>query len=182
MKLNGRVTALRYDADGNAELTITVSPESKWAAKQIYQEAAQHEKSVVQIEKWRKHRSRDQNAMLWALLEIMARAMGGRKGSVSPQECYLTMLEKYGKAEYLLVLPDAVNALKKVFRSVQEVERRQYNGKEMVMVRCFAGSSTFTTAEMSELLDGVLDELAEMDVDARDAADVAYIRQEVRMA
>lgn len=180
MKLNGRVSALRYDADGNAELTIIVSPESKWATKQIYQEAVQYEKSVVQITKWRKHRSRDQNAMLWALLEIMARAMGGRKGSVTPQECYIAMLEKYGKAEYLLVLPETIDALKKVFRGIQEVERREYNGKEMVMVRAFAGSSTFTTAEMSELLDGVLDELAEMGVDAQDAADVAYIRQEVR--
>lgn len=180
MKLNGRVSALRYDADGNAELVITVSPESKWAAKQIYQEAAQYEKCIIQIDKWKKHRSREQNAMLWALLEIMARAAGGRKGSISPHECYVAMLEKYGKAEYLLVLPDAISTLKKAFRCVQEIERRDYNGKEMVMVRCFAGSSTFNTTEMSELLEGVLDELAEMGVNAQDAADVAYIRQEVR--
>lgn len=182
MKLNGRVTALRYDADGNAELTITVAPESRWAAKQIYAEARDHEKSTVTIEKWRKHRSRDQNAMMWALLEIMARAMGGRRGSVTAQECYIAMLEKYGKAEYLLVLPEAIDTLKKAFRSVQEVERRTYNGKDMVMVRCVCGSSTFSTVEMSELISGILDELVEMDVDARDAADVAYIRQEVMRA
>ena len=69
-----------------------------------------------------------------------------------------------------------------VFRSVQEVEDRTYNGKDMVMVRCVCGSSTLSTVEMSELISGILDELAEMNVDARDAADVAYIRQEVMRA
>ena len=93
---------------------------------------------TLTVEPERKGRSTQQNRLMWALLTIMADAYNaGRTGGVTPEECYLDMLEKYGaKVDFL----------------------------EVCTVKCTQGSSSFTTAEMKNLIDGIFDRLAEMGV------------------
>ena len=55
-----------------------------------------------------------------------------------------------------MVLPDAVEELKKCFRAVKVLEYRQYNGKDMAVVKVYSGSSKFNTKEMSVLIDKAL--------------------------
>ena len=100
---------------------------------------------------------------MWALLTIMADAYNaGRTGGVTPEDCYLEMLEKYGaKVDYLECPAGALDILRGCYRLVHVVEILDGN---RCTVKCTQGSSTFTTGEMKNLIDGIFDRLAEMGV------------------
>lgn len=118
---------------------------------------------TLTVEPVNKARSTAQNSLMWALLTIMAdHYNGGRTGGVIPEDCYLEMLEKYGaKVDYLEVPAGALDILRGCYRLVHVVEVLDGN---RCTVKCTQGSSTFTTGEMKNLIDGIFDRLAEMGV------------------
>lgn len=118
---------------------------------------------TLTVEPVNKARSTAQNSLMWALLTIMAdHYNGGRTGGVTPEDCYLEMLEKYGaKVDYLEVPAGALDILRGCYRLVHVVEILDGN---RCTVKCTQGSSTFTTGEMKNLIDGIFDRLAEMGV------------------
>lgn len=118
---------------------------------------------TLTVEPERKGRSTQQNRLMWSLLTIMAdHYNAGRTGGVTPEECYLDMLQKYGaKVDYLEVPAGALDILRGCYRLVHVVEILDGN---RCTVKCTQGSSTFTTGEMKNLIDGIFDRLAEMGV------------------
>ena len=118
----------------------------------------------VDLKKYKRNRSLEQNRLMWALLEKMAYAQG-----MESWECYIDMLEHHGaRYEYLMALPEAVPMIKAQFRATREVERREYNDKEMSVLKCYYGSSTWDTAEMTEFIEKIIRKLGEMGIDYRD--------------
>lgn len=118
---------------------------------------------TITVEPERHGRSTAQNRLMWALLTIMADAYNaGRTGGITPEDCYLEMLEKYGaKVDYLEVPSGALEILRGSYRLVHVVEILDNN---RCTVKCTQGSSAFTTGEMKNLIDGIFDRLAEMGV------------------
>ena len=118
----GRLPVVYYPQTGKLE----VENAGEFVEKQIYQRLdelahGQPLHITLTVEPVNKARSTAQNSLMWALLTIMAdHYNGGRTGGVTPEDCYLEMLEKY--------------------------------------------SSTFTTQEMKNMIDGIFDRLAEMGV------------------
>lgn len=168
------------DDEGNVEISFRICPESRWAMKSILDHARElkeqgNPRLVMTLERYRKKRSLDQNRMMWALLEIMANAHnGGRTGGVTAWDCYLDMLEKYGaRYEYLQCTKEAFPALKNMFRAIKVIEERE---KDTVMCKAYIGSSQFTIAEMTQMIDGLFDELAALGVEDDDEA--RYLREE----
>lgn len=118
---------------------------------------------TLTVEPEHRGRTTAQNSLMWALLTIMAdHYNGGRTGGVTPEDCYLEMLEKYGaKVDYLEVPAGALDILRGCYRLVHLVEILDNN---RCTVKCTQGSSTFTTQEMKNMIDGIFDRLAEMGV------------------
>lgn len=115
----------------------------------------------IEFKKHREHRSLDANAMLWACLGEIAEAINTDNWSV-----YLYMLQRYGKYTYILIAPEAVEAMKAQWRETKIVgEQTVYengNPKTMIQMLCFFGSSTYNSKEFSRLLDGVISDMKEM--------------------
>lgn len=179
-KMNAEFTRRTTDDEGNIEISFRVSPESRWAVRAIVKDIRDLKdkgdpRLVLTLDRHRKRRSLDQNRMMWALLEIMANAQnGGRTGGVTAWDCYLDMLEKYGaRYEYLQCTKEAFPALKNMFRAIKVIEERE---KDTVMCKAYIGSSQFTTAEMTQMIDGLFDELAALGVEDDDEA--RYLREE----
>lgn len=105
----------------------------------------------------KKKRSLDANAMLWACLQEIAYAIRSDKWSV-----YLQMLKRYGKFDYVIVKPKAVEAMKAQWRELEEIGEIEVNGQKAVQLLCYYGSSTYNTKEFSFLLDGVISEMKEI--------------------
>lgn len=113
--------------------------------------------ALYDIEPHREKRSLDANAMLWACMQEIAQAIQTDKWSV-----YLQMLKRYGKFSYVIVRPEAVEAMKKQWRELEVVGEVDVNGQKGVQLLCYYGSSTYNTKEFSVLLDGVISEMREM--------------------
>ena len=121
----GRLPVVYYPQTGKLE----VENAGEFVEKQIYQRLdelahGQPMHITLTVEPVNKARSTAQNSLMWALLTIIAdHYNGGRTGGVTPEDCYLEMLEKYGaKVDYLEVPADALDILRGCYRLVHLVE------------------------------------------------------------
>jgi len=118
---------------------------------------SQDREKVFDLSPHKEKRSLNQNALLWECLGQIATALRADKWDV-----YLQMLKRYGTYTYICVKADAVEAVKKQWREVEEIGRGKLKGQDAVELLCYFGSSTMNAQEFSVLLDGVISEMKEM--------------------
>ena len=111
----------------------------------------------ISVKQYRKKRSIDANACLWGCLGKIADALHMDNWSV-----YLFMLKRYGKFTHIMVVPEAVEAMQLQWRETTVVGETYHDGKKMVEMICFFGSSTYDSKEFSRLLDGVISDMKEL--------------------
>lgn len=108
----------------------------------------------IDMKQFRKSRSLNANALLWACLGQMAEVLNANKW-----ELYLQSLKNYGQYSMIEIDPDAFEKFKSIYRECEDVGGHVVNGKEMRQVLCYYGSSTYNTKEFSVLLNGVIDDM-----------------------
>lgn len=113
----------------------------------------------VEIKPVTKKRSKDANALLWACIGDISKAIHQDKWGI-----YLTLLRRYGKFTYIVCQPHVVERMKKQWRECEVIGEYSVNGQEGVQMLCYFGSSTYDTKEMSALLEGTLSEMEEMGI------------------
>lgn len=119
----------------------------------------------VEMRPHKSSRSLAQNRMLWALLEKLAEATSGYKRQSTVEECYCdALVENNAAYDYVLTLPESENSLRQCYRVIRKVGERNVNGKTLNLYQAFVGSSKFDTKEMTDLIETVLDRLAELGV------------------
>lgn len=159
---------------GKLYIMFEASQQSKYAVREIMKELRRCDNEyTATIEIKKNKRTIDQNSLMWALLTIY----GDEQGEPA-EDIYVRMLAKYGVAEFLMALPEAEDSLKKVFREVKRVDSRTVNDKEMIVFKCYYGSSTYDTKQMGVVIDGIFDELAQIGVDASTSRDVAGLYED----
>jgi len=130
----------------------------------------------IEIKVHRERRSKDANALLWACIHDIERSLndGCRQTSIreSAWEIYLRLLKRYGKAVCIVVKPEAVEAVRKQWRESEIFGDYEVNGQKAVQMLCYYGSSTYDTAEMSRLLNGVISEMKEMGLQRPASGDI----------
>ena len=153
------------DENGNLVVSYVVKGYDKNAALLAAEETKNAPKLEIEVKAHKSQRSLEQNRLLWALLGKMAVAMSGKKTKISSEECYCIMLEEANvTCDYLLALPEAEQALRQSFRVIRKVGEREVNGKTLNLYQYFVGSSKYNIQEMTELIEAVLDKLAELGV------------------
>lgn len=159
--------------DGD-ELVISYKVEgyNKAAALRAIEENKGKGKLEIEVKPYKSKRSLEQNRLLWSLLGKMALSIFGSRDMDSTNWCYCIMLEHANaKSEFLLALPETEEYLKKAFRAVRRLDdSREVNGKILNVYQCFIGSSKYNTSEMTELIESVLNKLAELGVDDSEIA------------
>lgn len=127
---------------------------------------------VAQLQQHRERRSLDANAYLWVLLEKIAAAIGGNK-----DEIYLEMLGRYGKFIHVIVNPAAVETLKREYRLVKELGEVTAGERSGIQCQCYLGSSSYNTAEMARLLDGVVQECRDLGIETETPEELARMKE-----
>lgn len=122
-------------------------------------EIARCEKLSISAKPYRKKRSLDANAFLWACIGDISKAMNP---PVDKWTIYLMLLKRYGKYTYIVLRPDAVDRMRAMWRETEIVGDISVNGEAGVQLLCYYGSSTYDSKEMSVLLDGTVSEMKEM--------------------
>lgn len=113
----------------------------------------------VDVKEYKPHRSKDANALLWACLNDIAKVVNADTWSI-----YLSMLKRYGKSTFIVVKPEAVEAVRKQWRESEILGDYEVNGQKGVQMLCYYGSSTYDASEMHRLLEGVISEMDELKI------------------
>lgn len=114
----------------------------------------------IEIKEHKSKRSLESNRMFWGILQKIKEVTDN-----DLMDLYVDILEKCdAKHEFLLVLPETIEHLKKVFRVVKILEYRDYNNKQMAVVKAWIGSSKYNTKEMSLLIDKALQIASEYNI------------------
>lgn len=125
----------------------------------------------IKAANYRKRRSLDANGYMWTLLGEMAAVLKTDKWAV-----YLLMLKRYGKYTYIVVKPNAVEAVKAQWREVEEVGEIEINGQTGVQLLTYFGSSTYDTKEMAVLIDGIVSECKELNIETMTPDELAQMK------
>ena len=125
---------------------------------------AEDETYQIDITPYRSKRSRDQNGFFWALLGEIEKHLSGR--FMDEFSLYCQILEMANvKYEYVMCLPEAVLNVTHEFRAIHKVDEREYNGVQMVVLKCYIGSSKFTIKQMNELIEVAIDYARQSGID-----------------
>lgn len=111
-----------------------------------------------EIERRRKKRSLDANALCWAVINEIANVLRTDKDSI-----YIDMLKKYGQSEIISV--EATVNVKGYFKYYDVFGKGYVKDKEFTHYKVYKGSSEYDTREMSILLDGIISEAKALDIE-----------------
>ncbi len=155
--MNISFTKVKWQQDAEG-CWLSVLVDSPIKAKKFCAEK-KDKKYVAEIKRFREKRSLDANAYLWALVGAMADVLRTDKDSV-----YVLMLKRYGQGGVAKIQNQDVDLFCRTYKyhepheSLPPEERAQY-------FRFWIGSSEYNSAEMSILIDGVIDECKNLGID-----------------
>ena len=158
------------------EVTLTLADSRQVVAQRVAEwqgVLTQGKRLDVNITREKKRRSLDANAYLWVLLGKMAAVLQTDKDAV-----YIEMLSRYGVYTHVVVKPQVAERVKQEWRTVRELGEVTVNGKVGIQLQCYFGSSSYTTAEMATLIDGVISECKDMGIETATPAELARMMGE----
>lgn len=156
MEVSAIITSLCKKPDGSALITVRVPAWQATDAAMEQLEKLQLHNLDVSIKRHRDKRSLNANALLWKCINSLAEVL-----RIPSEEIYMKALNDYGVQVILAVVPEAEQALRASFREVIPLGWHKINGQVMANFRCTVGSSQYDTAQMSRLLDGVIEDCKE---------------------
>lgn len=165
--MKATATAVRTQFDSSMRPELVLSMTSRECLNQL--DALKTDKMLdVEIKIHREHRSLNSNAYFWTLLTKLAEAL-----KTTTDELYLIMLERYGHvSDYVLVVPEAVDRLKREFRTVKEIGKGKIGKAEAVQLQVFYGSSTYDQKQMARLIEGTVSECQEQGIETMTPAEL----------
>ena len=134
----------------------------KMDAERIYEKVMNYlsKDKKIRLELKLERRSLDANAALWKMLSLMADALHTTK-----DELYIEMLARYGKFTHIVVKPEAVEKVKREWKTIRELGEVEINGKKGIQMQCYYGSSKYNSKEFAVLLDGVIQDAKEIGIE-----------------
>ncbi len=165
---------------GEGFLTFSITSAQNWLAKQICEELENNQKELkISLAYATKKRSLSQNDLLWGLLTEEAKFLaGGRKNGeaqCTAETLYYDAINKYGTDTMLSIKECAVQALKRVYKRVFIIDRFIRDDEVWVNCKCVIGSSNYDIKEMTNLIEGVLDDIAKLGISTQE---IRYLREE----
>lgn len=114
----------------------------------------------IEVKKWSDKRTLTQNALYWACIHELAKAL-----NVSTEKIHLMMLRQTQKPETLLIRKECLDDFKEQWRTFEIVGyTTNDNGEEMAIINAYFGSHLLDKEEFAHLLDVLIAEMAEVDL------------------
>ena len=159
--------------DGRAEITFTTKRGAVYAIEDL-----KNKELLVKVMPYSPKRSLSQNAYMWVLIgELSAKLHIGK------DDIYKAYIRDYGSYEVLPIKADAVDRFIEVWSDrglgwvCDKLDRpSKLNG--YVNVMAFYGSSSYGSAEMSRLIDAVIEDCKEQGINTLELSEVMKLKNE----
>lgn len=161
MKIIGNYSGASRDLKGNLIISFAVDGDAEMIQKL---ESIKDDDLDIDVDKHRRKRSLSANAYFWVLCDQIAKKINSDKDSI-----YKLQLSKYGVFVDVEIWSDAVEAFKREFRYIEELDDGY---GETQIIRCYLGSSKYNTKEMSELINGTVQDAKDMGIETWDQGEI----------
>ena len=160
MKFKAENFEIRHSLKGAVEITFKAAPEYFSAVRKMATDKDLDGLLFVEVKKYRKSRTLDQNALLWAVENKISDAMKLKVDDVHRQNVIdygvrlgeaiklAELAEKWAKTNYAKVLAEKTE-----------------KGVKMAKIALYKGSSDMDTKEFARLVDGVFAEAENLGLD-----------------
>ena len=158
--MEGRLTGFSLNRDGSQNVTVTVAGDFAGTYDKLKDELVS-----VEIRKAAKKRSKDANAMCWAMCSDIGNAI---RPPVPKEEVYRRAIREVGEYEPLPIRVDAVETFQRRWAAkgtgwfAEVIDDSKLPGYKLVFA--YYGSSTYNTAEMSRLIDYLVEDARNMGI------------------
>ena len=158
--MRGKLRDLTVNRDGTQNITVTVDADFTKTFDTLKDKPV-----TVEIKKESKERTRDANAFCWALCSDIGKPI---TPPVPKDEVYRKAIREVGEYEPLPIKAEAVETFQRRWASkgtgwfAEVIDDSKLPGYKLVFA--YYGSSTYDTAEMSKLIDYLVDEAQQMEI------------------
>jgi transcription termination factor NusB len=138
---------------GDVKLTLNIGKEFGYPVLKMIEDEDLKGDLTVEIKKYRKARTQDQNSLLYAIEDKLAKAL-----KLSNKEVHFRNLLDYGVCigEAVMLAKFALEYCKDNYAEI--ITEKEKDGICQAKVRLYKGSSQMDTKEFASLVDGVLSE------------------------
>jgi len=174
MKLKATKLELKQTFNGDMELTLHIANESIYISKQIAREEDLKGELAVEIKKYIKHRTINQNDFLWSIETKLANFY-----NKSVNEIHRADLIAYGVpfGQATMKYEKAEEFCKTNYGRIEK-EKTQ-DGVRIALFTLYKSSSELNTKEFSHLVDAILEEAKGNDIDiTQDNADFESLQKQ----
>lgn len=170
------------------EVTASFDPEKNNYTGRILVEVKGEEKcneilkfnieKKIEVKEYKELRSLDANAYLWVLLTKLQ-----EKLKIPKEEIYKSYIQKIGSAEILPVRNEAVDRFCEVWHKnglgwITETTKSKVEGFTNVIA--YYGSSSYNTAEMSRLINEVVEDCKEQNIETKSKKEIDSLLEQWR--
>ena len=148
--MEGRLTGFSLNRDGTQNVTVTVTADFGDRYDELKDAAVE-----IEIKKAHKHRSMEANRYAWVLIDQIAAQTHTKRSEVYRN----AIREIGGVSKDMLMKEDAVPVFTEIWEKTglgNQIETISVDEFGWAEIRVFFGSSTYDTAQMSALLDSLI--------------------------
>lgn len=158
--------------DGKAEITFITSKSAVFSLEEL-----KDKDLLVKVTSYSKRRSLSQNAYMWVLIGELA-----SKLKLSKDDVYRSYIRDYGNYEVLPIKNSAVGTFIRIWKThglgwVAEIlKESKLAGYTNVIA--YYGSSTYTSQDMSRLIEPIVRDCQEQGINTMSMSDIMLLRNE----
>lgn len=179
MEMTGKIIDVSLDfKTGKPKLTLEIN--EKQALFAGYDELKDCNKLSIKLTKYRKKRSLDANAYCWALCTKLAEKLSNEKVKYTKEDIYRNAVKDLGiYKDFPNMTPTDAKALRHAWEMLGTAwitEQVDYMPDgENVIIRCYYGSSTYNTQQMSRLINNIVQDCEALGIQTKTPDEIANL-------
>lgn len=177
MHVTGKVKDIHFGLDGRLVVSFELNEKDK--ALEELDSIKDLDRLTIDAVKYRHKRSLNANAYFWQLCDKIAKALNSDKDTI-----YGIQLSRYGVFIDVGVVREALRTLQESFRYVEvlreitcDTERGEAPG---YAVRCYFGSHDYNSKEMSDLINGTVQDAKELGIETLTPAEISSMMEAMK--
>lgn len=173
METTGQITDLSLDfKTQKAKIVLLLDTKQLDAVEEL----KNLDKLDVRIKKYRRKRSLDSNAYAWVLLGELQ-----DKLNIQKEEIYRDLIRNIGSYEIVPLKNEAVEKFRQAWSQnglgwITETTKSKLEGFTNVIT--YYGSSTYNTAEMTRLIDSIIEECKQLGIETKSQEEIDSLLKE----
>ena len=146
----------------------------------VVEELKNENKLNVELKKYRKKRSLDANSYCWVICDKIAKELS-KENATTKEEIYKDAIKNIGVYEVIPVKDEAVERFVEAWKHNGlgwVCEKTKSKLKGFTNIIAYYGSSTYTTTEMSRLVDLIVQECKQLNIETMTPEQLSVLKEE----